>query len=68
MLKSESKYEDMVDIMTNLHQYVPTKTSVSKSTVPGSDEEVEIVEDTFHTILFGGDQMTAARARGSQRI
>ena len=68
MLKSEGNYEDMVDIMTNLHQHVPTKTSVSKSTIPGSDEEVDIVEDTFNTILFGGDQMTAARAHGSQRI
>ena len=66
--KSESNYEDMVDIMNNLHQYIPTKTSITKHTVPDSDEEVEIVEDTLHTVLFGGDQMTAARARGSQRI
>lgn len=51
--------------MNHLHQYIP---SVTKCTVPGSDEEVEIVEDTLHTVLFGGDQMTAARARGSQRI
>ena len=68
MLKSESKYEYMVDIMMNLHQYVSTKTSVSKSTIPGSDKEVDVVEDRFHTILFGGYQMTAARACGSQRI
>lgn len=70
MLKSESNYEDMVDIMTELHQYVPTTTSVTSTTVPGDDEDsqVEMVEDLFHTILFGGDQMTAARARGSQRI
>ena len=70
MLKSENNYEDMVDIMTELHQYVPTTTSVTSTTVPGDDEDsqVEMVEDTFHTILFSGDQMTAARARGSQRI
>ena len=68
LLKSESKYGDMVDIMTNVHQYVPTKASVTKSTVPGDDEDVEMVEDESHTAFFCGDQMTAARARGSQRI
>ena len=25
-------------------------------------------KDAFHQILFGGDQLTVARARGSQRI
>lgn len=40
------------------------------TTVPGVDEDsqVEMIEEIFHTILFGGDQMTAARARGSQRV
>ena len=28
----------------------------------------QIEHDTFHKILFGGDQLTVARARGSQRI
>ena len=67
MQKSESNYENMVDIMNN-HQYNPTKVSITKHTVLDSNEEVEIIEDTLHTVLFGGDQMTAARARGSQRI
>lgn len=58
----------MVDIMESLHQYVPTQSSQLQSTIPGSDEEVELVKDTFHTVLFGGDQMTAARARGCQNI
>ena len=68
LLKNESSYEDMVDIMKSLHVYVPTQTTQSKETIPGSDIEVEVVKDTSHKIIFGGDQMTVARGRGSQRI
>ena len=55
----------MVDIMKNLHKYVSSLTTQSKETIPGSDIEVETVKDTFHNILFGGDQMTAAHACGT---
>lgn len=58
----------MVDIMESLHEYVPTHSTVSKETIPGVGEEVDVMKDKFHQILFGGDQLTAARARGSQRI
>lgn len=68
LLKDEMKYEDMVEIMRHLHKYVPCVTSVTKKVLPGSDKEVELVEDRFHKILFGGDQLTVARARGGQRI
>ena len=27
-----------------------------------------VMEDTFHQILFGGDQLTRARAYGSQQL
>ena len=54
--------------MENLHVYVPTHTSVSKETIPGDDEEVDVTEDKFHHILCGGDQLTVAHARGCQRI
>lgn len=54
--------------MKDLHPYVPTQTTQSTQTIPGSDTDIEVVKDTFHSILFGGDQMTVARARGSQRI
>ena len=71
LLKNESRDEDMVDIMKGLHPYVPTHTTQSTQTIPGSDtdiQDIQVVKDTFHVILFGGDQMTVARARGSQRI
>ena len=68
LLKNESSYEDMVDIMKGLHPYVPTETTQSTQTIPGSDTDIEVVKDTFHIILFGGDQMMVARACGSQRI
>ena len=58
----------MVDIMRSLHDYVPVKSSLCTESIPGDAEEIEIVKDTFHKIVFGGDQLTVARARGSQRI
>lgn len=60
--------DDMVDIMSHLHQYVPTVEYTEESSIPGSDGHVEIPQAIFHRILFGGDQLTAARARGAQRI
>lgn len=58
----------MVDIMESLQEYVPTHSTLTKETVPGNTEEVDIMKDEFHQILFRGDQLTVARARGSQRI
>lgn len=53
----------MVDIMSHIHQYVPSVSSVHKEVV--MDEEVEIVKEQMHQVLMGGDQMTAARARSA---
>lgn len=36
--------------------------------VPGSDEPVNVDDLDYATILLGGDQLTVARARGSQLI
>ena len=44
----------MVDIMETLHTYVPTT-----DTTPTSPGHI--------AVLFGGDQLTAARARGAKR-
>ena len=57
----------MVTIMEQLQQYVPTHTTTHTVQVPGSSEPVHVTVDDFHYILMGGDQLTAARARGSQR-
>ncbi len=31
-------------------------------------DQAELIYDDFHKILAGGDMLTAARARGSQRV
>lgn len=33
-----------------------------------TDEELKITGDHFSHVLFGGDQLTVARARGSERV
>ncbi len=68
-MKNENKYEEMVDIMEDLHEYVPTVSSKVEVDVPGAENEtVELDMDQFHYILMGGDQLTAARARGTKAI
>lgn len=52
----------MVDIMSHLHQYVPTVVSTDDTSEYKPSNQVK-----FHKILIGGDQLTAARTRSSQR-
>lgn len=53
--------------MDSLHTYIPT-TRQQKEHCILSTGEVEVVDEyNFHQILFGGDQLTCARARGSQK-
>ena len=65
-LKNETKYEDMIDIMLNLHKYVPSK-SVSKA-VQVEESEHTIEEKQLYPLLFGGDQLSVARYRGRKTI
>ena len=60
-MKNENKYSEMIDIMSCLHQYVP----VVKATVTTGSAANEPKD---HPLLFGGDQLTAARARGCQEL
>lgn len=66
--KNEMKYEDMIDIIEHLQRYVPSKQVQREMSVPGSDEVVTVEDEEFATTLMGGDQLTVARARGSQLI
>ena len=43
-------------------------TSKQCAEVPGSSESVDITTDQFHYLLFGGDMLTAKRARGGKDI
>lgn len=66
--KCENKYEDMISIMEHAQQYVPSSTKNVEIDLPAIEEKLSIHVTEFHKVLFGGDQLTAKRARGSQRI
>ena len=57
----------MVEIMLHMHKYVPTISKTIHLAVEG-ETDTQVRADYFHTVLFGGDQLTVARARGAQNI
>jgi len=57
-LQNQAKGNDMTDILTHLHQYVPQVPYTVEKTM-----SVHTKEAQMHKILVGGDQMTAARTR-----
>ena len=66
--KSETKYDDMLDILDHVHTYVPSKCIQRRKIVPLTGEVIDFNDSEFITTLIGGDQLTAARARGTQLI
>ena len=62
--KNENRVDEMCHIMDKLHTLVPGKTTVTFFLLPEEENE-EILGETFHQLLVGGDQVTAARCRGS---
>jgi len=65
LLRNENKIDEMCDIMDKMHEYVPCKHVVERFLLFDDDDDIEVDEENFHQILFGGDQLTVARARGS---
>ena len=54
----------MIEILTQLHQYIPQSTYFEERQISnGMTEKIE--KANMRQILFGGDQLTAARARSS---
>ena len=53
ILKSEQKLEQMVDIMADLQQYIPTVTTTEEYMTIESDKPISVILDDFHHILFG---------------
>ena len=55
----------MIKIMTHVHQHVPVVEYERRIQV---DEDTTVLQSQskVHGILFGGDQLTAARIRGAQ--
>ena len=67
-LKNENKLGEMVEIMTHLQKYVPAKEYVKQVSVPDGSSQHMLRDAILHPLLFGGDQLTAARARGAKKI
>uniref|UniRef100_A0A1X7TRN2 DUF6589 domain-containing protein n=1 Tax=Amphimedon queenslandica TaxID=400682 RepID=A0A1X7TRN2_AMPQE len=63
-LKDENKLAEMCEIMDSMHKYVPTVTEDRSVTLPNG-ECITMRESRMWTTLFGGDQLTIARARGA---
>ena len=66
-LKNENIIKDMVEIMSHMQKYVPTLSKMLELEVTG-ESNVTVRADHFHNILFDGDQLTVARARGAQHV
>lgn len=67
LLKNENKGDDMVEIMQHLHQYVPAVEYAKTVYLTSTREELQVSQVNLKKILFGGDQLTAARGRGAKR-
>ena len=67
-MKNENKTDEMIDILTYLHQYVPMIGSKSVVKVPTTNDYEEMVTEKLHHLLIGGDQLTAERVRGAQMV
>lgn len=58
----------MCEIMDKLHEYVPATDVKEFYDLFDDGDIIEVEEEVFYQILFGGDQLTVARARGSAAI
>ena len=64
--KNENKGDEMIDILKHLHQYVPS-VSFFTDKVLSTGETAKEEKASFHRIIVGGDQLTAARIRAGQK-
>ena len=67
LLKNENKGSVTIDILTHLHQYVPLRQFTKDIFIPSISQMVTTNESALTIIVFGGDQLTAARARGAMK-
>lgn len=67
LLKNENKGSEMIEILTDLHQYVPVREFTREVFIPSTSQVVTTQEAVLNKVLFGGDQLTTARARGAIR-
>ena len=69
LFKNENKGDEMVDIMSHLHQYVPAVEYTKDFVITGINvvHVATLKQATMHSILLRGDQLTASRARGARK-
>lgn len=62
--RNENQLNEMILIMESMHKYCP---NVQNSFMEDEDDPTSKLDvDCYHHVLFGGDQLTVARARGAQ--
>ena len=62
-LKNETKLKEMTEVLDTLSEYVPVHVATKTVSVEGKDYTID--DSRLIQILFFGDQLTAARARGA---
>eukprot|EP00731_Ephydatia_muelleri_P022356 Em0014g947a len=67
ILKNENKIDEMTEILTDLHQYVPCVTQEESASL-STGQVVTKKTEYMHRILIGGDQLTVARMRSAINI
>ena len=67
-MKNENKTDEMVDIRSHLHQYVPMRIETKVINVPDTEVSEELQSENLHHLIIGGDQLTAERIRGAQSM
>lgn len=67
ILKNENKLDEMASILEYFMQLVPTVPAEGVYTLPNG-HELSFDDTRFCHILFGGDQLTVARVRGTQAL
>lgn len=65
-LKNEAYLVEMAHIMASFNQYVPIEESITSLQVNGREHTYD--SSKVFQLLFFGDQLTAARARGAQTL
>ena len=65
LLYNKSKGDEMIKIMSHVHQLVPVVEYKQEVNV-GDGRTTSQPMSTLHPVLLGGDQLTAARIRGTQ--
>ena len=67
LLCNENKLDEMGTILTEYMKLVPSVEATLKLNLPIGGE-ISLDDTHFHNILFGGDQLTVTRIRGTQNM